>query len=139
MRVHRAVTALAVLALSLSRVVADEPHVPELSLGAMLAGAAVPDALTASDPAHPIDVRVVEDWSSIEASPGSFDWSSVDGVIDTLAARGARVTLCIRSENPLYPRDAGGIPDGTWLQAWTALLRSAVKTFGTRIDTMIAP
>jgi hypothetical protein len=72
----------------------------------------------------------------IEASPGSFDWSSVGGVIDTLAARGARVTLCIRAENPLYPRDAGGIPDGTWLEAWTALLRSAVRTFGKRIDTI---
>src|SRR5207344_1140218 len=79
---------------------------------------------------------IVEEWSSIEVSPGSFDWSSVGGVIDTMAARGARVTLCLRSENPLYRRDADGIPDGAWLQAWTALLRSAVRTFGTRIDTI---
>ena len=82
--------------------------------------------------AHPIEARVVAEWSAIETAPGVFDWSSVQPALATLATRGARATLCLRGESPLHPRvaDPGAVPDGAWLQAWTALLRSPVATLG---------
>ncbi len=114
---------------------AAEREIPGPSLGVALPGSTVPDALAAKDPAHPIEVRVVAEWSAVETAPGIFDWSSVQPILDTLATRGARASLCVRGESPLHPRVAepGAMPDGAWLQAWTALLRSAVATLGGRV------
>jgi len=112
-----------------------EPEVPGPSLGVTLSQSVIPDALTALDPTHPIDVRLSVPWSTIETSPALFDWSSVEPTVSGLVARGARVTLCVHGESTFHPRDASpsAAPDGSWLQAWTALLRSAVATFGGRV------
>lgn len=115
--------------------VAAEPELPGPSLGVAISGMSVPDALAAQDGAHPIDVRVAVEWSTVEIASLEFDWSSVAPALSTLAARGARVTLCIQGESPLHGRvpDPGTVPDKAWLDAWTALLRSAVATLGGRI------
>ena len=111
------------------------PEIPGPSLGVAIVGVSIPDALVAQDREHPIEVRLVVDWSTIESGPGTYDWSSIEPALATLASRGARVSLCIRGESPLHARAEGdrGVPDGAWLQAWTALLRSAVATFSSRI------
>ena len=117
---------------------AGEAEIPAPSLGVVLAGVSVPEALAAGDPDHPIDVRIVAEWSSVETAPGVFDWTALEPPMAALAAKGARVTLCLRGESPFHPRDVGptAVPDGAWLQAWTALLRSAVATLGGRIATV---
>src|SRR5258706_11017870 len=99
---------------------AAEPELPGPSLGVALSGAAVPETLAAADAAHPIDVRVIGEWSAVETAAGVFDWSSVEPVLDPLAARGARITLCVRGESPLHPRvaDPRALPDVAWLQSW---------------------
>jgi hypothetical protein len=116
-------------------VVAAEPETPGPSLGVSLSGWSIPDALVAQDGTHPLDVRLTAEWSAVETSPGVFDWSSIETVLATLAARGARVSLCIRGESPLHPRNPGdgGVPDETWFLAWTALLRSAVATLPSNV------
>ncbi|HEX4823362.1 MAG TPA: hypothetical protein VFV19_03545 [Candidatus Polarisedimenticolaceae bacterium] len=105
------------------------------SLGLVLDGGEVPAALAARDPRYPIDVRLAADWSSVETSAGTYDWSTVAAPIDALAGRGVRITLCVRGETTLHPRESGpeAVPDGAWMQAWTALLRSAVATFGGKL------
>jgi hypothetical protein len=114
---------------------ADEPEAPGPSLGIAVTELAIPDALAARDGAHPIDVRLSAEWSSVETAPGVFDWSSIEPTVTALAARGVRVSLCLRGESPLHPRSSGdrGVPDGAWLTAWTALLRSAVSTLTSRV------
>jgi hypothetical protein len=132
---HRIGLAFTVWLFVLRAAVAADPEIPGPSLGVALAGTAVPDALAAIDPSHPIDVRVIAEWATVETTPEVFDWSSVEPVVATLASRGARVTLCVRGDSLLHPRasDPGAMPDAAWLQAWTALLRSAVATFGGRV------
>ena len=111
------------------------PEIPGPSLGIALAGRVVPETLAVKDRSHPIDVRLCADWSAIEATEGAYDWSSIAPAIATLADRGARVTLCVRGESPFHPRGAGegALPDGSWLQAWTSLLRSAVANLGDKL------
>ena len=117
---------------------ATPPDSRGLSLGIALDGLALPVALAAKDPAHPIDVLVCADWSDVETAPGVFDWSAIETTAATLVGRGARVTLRVRGDSALHPRIAGerGVPDGVWLQAWTALLRSAVATLGAEVATV---
>jgi hypothetical protein len=126
---------LLVVTAAVAPAVAAEPEIPGPSLGVAISGTSVPDALAAMDAAHPIEVRVAAEWSRVEIDPGVFDWSSVAPVLATLAARGTRVTLCVRGESPLHARvgDPGGVPDGAWLEAWTAILRSAVATLGRHV------
>ena len=126
------------LLVAAAAVVAAEPEIPGPSLGVAISGMSVPDALVAQDRDHPIEVRVTAEWSAIETAPGVFDWSSVEPTLATLAARGARVSLCVRGESPLHSHGVGegGVPDGAWLQAWTALLRSAVATLSSQIATV---
>ncbi len=114
---------------------AVEPEVGGPSLGVALGGKAVPDALAASDAAHPIEVRLSAEWSEVETSPGVFDWSSIEPVVAVLATRGARVTLCLRGDSPSHARDPrpDAVPDGAWLEAWTSFLRSAMGTFAARV------
>ena len=108
------------------------------ALGVVLDGIEAPDTLAIADPAHPMDVRIAADWASIERSAGVYDWSSLDAAVAALASRGLRVTLCVRGDSALYPRDGGdgGAPGGAWLEAWTALLRSAVATFGPSLSAV---
>ncbi len=117
---------------------ATDPEIPGPSLGVALVGTNVPDSLAAEDADHPIEVRVVADWAAIESAAGTYDWSSVESTLATLASRGARVSLCVRGESPHHPRAAGdrGVPGEAWLQAWTTLLRNAVATFSTRINAV---
>ncbi len=124
---------LALVGLLLATVTAaSEPEVPSPALGVALASASVPDALAAKDSDHPIDVRVTVEWSAVEPAAGAYDWSSIQPLLELLAARGTRVTLCLRGETPLHPREAGAgeLPGAAWLDAWTSLLRSAVATLG---------
>jgi hypothetical protein len=123
------------LLLAVTAVLAADPEIPGPSLGVAIFGTSVPDALVAEDKDHPIEARLVVDWSAIESVPGAYDWSSVEPALATLASRGARVSLCVRGESPLHAHGVGDgdVPDGAWLQAWTALLRSAVATFSSRI------
>lgn len=117
-------------------VTATEPEIPGPALGVALDGTTIPDGLAATDAAHPMEARVAVDWSTIEAAPGTFDWSAVIPVVTTLTERGMRVTLCVRGASPFLharPEGISGVPDGEWLAAWTGLLRSAVATLGTRI------
>jgi hypothetical protein len=138
MRARRAGVALAVFAVLAPSLWAEEPEPAGPSLGLALVDASIPDTLASQDPEHPIEVRLTADWSAVEISEGVFDWSDIEPAVSVLAARGARVTLCVRGESPLHPRDVGpsGVPDGAWLQAWNALLRSAVDTFGSRAATI---
>ncbi len=110
---------------------ADDAAVAGLSLGVTLDASALPAET-------PQDVRLAVDWEAIETSPGVFDWSSIEPKLGDLHARGARVTLALRGENPLHPPGdrKGDAPDGEWLAAWTAFARSAVKTFGGAIATV---
>jgi hypothetical protein len=119
-------------------VFAADPEIPGPALGVGIVGTSVPEALVAQDADHPIEARLVVDWSVIEPVSGAYDWSSVEPALAALATRGARVSLCVRGESPLHPRNTGdrGVPDGAWLQAWTALLRSAVATFPSRISVV---
>ena len=121
-----------------SWVVAAELEPPGPSLGVALTGSTVPESLTARDASHPIDVRIVADWTAVEAAAGTYDWSSVAPLLTALAGRGARVTLCVRGDSPLHPRDmgTGAMPDAAWLDAWTALLRSAVAELGPQLSTI---
>jgi len=114
---------------------ADEPEIPGPSLGVALVGAAAPDALVAKDAAHPLDVRLVVDWSAVETAPGTFDWSGIEPGLTALVSRGVRATLCVRGESPFHPRDtsSGAVPDGPWLAAWTAVLRSGVAALGRNV------
>jgi hypothetical protein len=132
LRIGLAFTGLLVAA---AAAVAADSEIPGPSLGVAIFGMSVPDALMAQDSDHPLEARVTADWAAIETAPGVFDWSSVEPTLATLAARGARVSLCVRGESPLHPHGVGdgGVPDGAWLQAWTALLRSAVATLSTQI------
>ncbi len=118
--------------------VAVEREIPGPSLGVAISGVSVPDALVAQDSGHPLEVRVVVEWSAIETAPGVFDWSSIEPSLSALSARGARVSLCVRGESPLHSRGVGdrGVPDGAWLQAWTSLLRSAVATFPSQVTVV---
>jgi hypothetical protein len=132
LRIGLAFTGLLVVA---APAVAAEPEVAGPSLGVLLSGSSVPEALVAQDGAHPIDVRLTADWSTVETAPGVFDWSTVESVLATLAERGARVSLCVRGASPLHPRVPGdrGVPDGAWLSAWTTLLRSAVAALRSHV------
>jgi hypothetical protein len=131
LRLGLAFTGLVVAATTAGAV---EPEIPGPSLGVAISGTAVPDALVAADKDHPIEVRVIAEWSAVETAPGDFDWSSVAPLVDALAARGAAVSLCVRGESPLHPRAEGnGAPDGAWLQAWTAVLRGAVARFASNV------
>lgn len=137
MRALRCGLALAALAMTAVAAWAQEPVVepPGPSLGLALSTSEIPAGLAARDPKYPIDVRVVADWSTVEPTLGTYDWSAQDAPISTLVAQGARVTLCVRGDSPLHPREGGSdaVPGAAWLQAWTALLRSAVSTFGPRV------
>jgi hypothetical protein len=55
-----------------------------------------------------------------------------------MSGRGVRLTLCLRGDNALYPRASGpsAVPDGAWIQGWTALLRSAVERLGAGVATV---
>jgi len=108
---------------------------PGPALGVVLTDS-VPAGLIARDREHPIDVRLTADWNAVETSAGVYDWSPVEGLLDALADHGVTVTLCVRGENALHPRPEGGAPDGAWLEAWTALLRSAVATLGSRVSAI---
>jgi hypothetical protein len=132
---HRIGLAFTVWLVVVATAAATEPEIPGPALGLALSGESIPDALASIDASHPIEVRVIAEWATIESSPGTFDWSSVEPVVSTLASRGVRVVLCVRGESPLHGREAspGAMPDGSWLQAWTALLRSAVATLGGRV------
>ena len=132
LRIGLAFTGLLVAA---PAVFAVDPEIPGPSLGVSIVGVSIPDALVSEDRDHPIEARVVVDWAAIETGPGVYDWSSVEPTLTTLASRGARVSLCVRGESPLHPRAEGdrGVPDGAWLQAFTALVRSAVTALSPRI------
>lgn len=126
--------AAAAVAVSLGAA-AEAPEPPGPALGVALTTPAVPDALAAKDAEHPIDVRIVAEWPAIERPDGTFDWSSIDTLVTTLAGRGARVTLCVRGDSPLHPRGLGPVtaPDAAWLLEMTSLLRNAVATFQARL------
>ena len=136
-RLHAGI-ALAALYWIAAPVLAQQPEVRGPSLGVSLAGSALPEALAAKDPAHPIDVRIVADWSAIEPAAGTYDWSSIEPVVDAAVARGGRVSLAVRGDSPAHARvtSPSTPPDTAWLDAWTALLRSAVATFGARVATI---
>src|SRR5262249_55578764 len=58
--------------------------------------------------------------------------SKVQAAVASLRSHHARVTLCLRGENPLYPAGdrRGEAPDAAWLEAWTAFSRNAVRSLG---------
>jgi hypothetical protein len=127
--------AFAVALLAASSAARGGGELPSPSLGLALAGSAVPEALQAKDPSHPIDVRLAVDWAAAEPSAGTYDWSAVTPIVDRLVSHGARVTLCLRGDSPAHPRATarGALPDADWLAAWTAVLRSAVASLGSGI------
>ena len=100
---------------------AAEPGPPPrtLWLGLSLPGLETPAVLPDGDAEHPVDVRLTADWEGIERARGEFDWSKVQGAIATLRAHHARVTLCLRGDNPLYPAGdrRGEAPEAAWLEA----------------------
>ncbi len=116
----------------------QSPAGPRLALGASVDAAAIPDTLTAKDPAHPIDVRVTADWAEVETQPGTYDWSRISNALSAGTGRGWRVTVCVRGSSPLHPRPEGdrSVPDAAWLDAWTALLRSAVASLGSGVSVI---
>lgn len=130
--------ALAGVLAAFCAVVAEEPEIPGPSLGVALTGTGTSNALAAKDSAHPIEARLSVDWSSVETAPGVFDWSSVQPELAALAERGVRATLCVRGESPFHPRDTapGAVPDGPWLAAWTAVLRSGVAELGRSVSVV---
>jgi len=119
---------------------AAEPGPPPrtLWLGLSLPGLETPAVLPDGDAEHPVDVRLTADWEGIERARGEFDWSKVQGAIATLRAHHARVTLCLRGDNPLYPAGdrRGEAPEAAWLEAWTAFSRSAVRSLGTDLAVL---
>lgn len=50
-------------------------------------------------------------WSAVEASPGVYDWSRYDALLDTLKQAGLTPLLILSYSNPLYARRLPGRPD----------------------------
>jgi len=136
-RLHPGIVLAALLVLAAAGR-AQEPAPRGPSLGIALSGPNLPEGLAAKDPAHPIDVRIVADWGTVETAPGVFDWSSIEPIVGAVAARGGRIVLALRGDSPAHPRETSpeSLPEAAWLDGWTALLRSAVATLGSRLSAV---
>ncbi|HZM70946.1 MAG TPA: hypothetical protein VFB95_11350 [Candidatus Cryosericum sp.] len=99
----------------------------------------LPDALTdpSIDPTHPLLVRIRVPWASLEHSPGDYDWSEVDRIVDPYRAAGYVVSLSLYgSQAALDPQ--GGVPLSSkpaLLKGWLDVLRAAAQHFRGRVRT----
>lgn len=80
---------------------------------------------------HPLVARIVARWDEVETEKGVYDWSRIAPAVETLAAGRFRIVLCLTGSNPLYlPEGKAPSPiEGDSLAAWTAFVRSAVRSF----------
>jgi hypothetical protein len=75
-------------------------------------------------------------WNQVETSPGTYDWSRLDAIVETARARGAEVLIVLgqtpafHSRRPEAPGAYGpGAPAMPDLDAWTAYLRAAMTRY----------
>ncbi|MGB8406616.1 MAG: cellulase family glycosylhydrolase [Mycobacterium sp.] len=54
-------------------------------------------------------VRIGIPWAGVEATPGNYDWSRADRVVDTAIAANATI-ICAMTTSPLWAMAPGGIP-----------------------------
>lgn len=103
-------------------------------------GLSSPDAL--SQPPSAAPVRVVLDWSSIEVSPGIYNWSrrqdgvSLEKIINELT-RSDSAPVLVLSGGPVYlPHLAGqqAVDSNALLERWQAFVSAAVEKFGSQTE-----
>ena|GEM_PF-898771 len=74
-------------------------------------------------------VRLDLGWSSVERTPGVYDFSQFDALIPALAARGMRLHLIVDYANDLYPALDSQQFRTTTLPAFAAVARAFAKRF----------
>ena len=95
-----------------------------------------------SQPPSAAPVRVELNWSTIEVSPGIYNWSRVvDGVsvekIVKELVRGGSAPMLVLSGGPVYlPHLAGqqAVDSNALLERWQAFISAAVEHFGAQTD-----
>ena len=88
------------------------------------------------DPGRRLLVRLAARWDEVETEPGVYDWSRIEPAVEALDQAGCRVMLVLGGGNRLYAAE-GQPPSpeaGESLHAWTAFVRSAVRSFAGRVS-----
>jgi hypothetical protein len=84
---------------------------------------------------HPLYVRIRAPWSMLETSPGAYDWSELDRVVDPYRAARFVIDLCLYGDNPAISptgqRPGPSAPDV--LKAWLEFERATAIHFKGRV------
>jgi hypothetical protein len=89
------------------------------------------------DAQHPLLVRLRVPWARLEKSPGLYDWSEVDRIVDPYRAAGYVISLAPYGSHPAFAPE-GGMPLSSrpgLLKGWLDLLRAAAQHFHGRVRT----
>ena len=127
--------AAAVLGSAIATPAADEGERPEAALGLGWLADRIPDPALEGLDAESLDglhVRVLLDWSAVEAVPGELDWGELPEHVERLDRAGARVALVLMASRA---RDGGAavLPspfEPGAVESWTRFVRAAVERFG---------
>jgi len=85
------------------------------------------------------NARIQSGWARCEQSPGIYDFTWLDTIVDDMLSRGVRPWVNISYGNPIY--DDGGdsssaspLPTGVALAAWDAYVSALVDHLGDRVS-----